>query len=109
MLFASGSWELGDRIPPHFATLSPELVEVLAFSGVRLVGIDTPSVDPAEAPDLPSHRACTVHNVLIVEGLALEGVEAGIYTLVVAPLRIHGAEASPVRAFLLPEGWTGQS
>ena len=36
----------------------------------------------------------------ILEGLALDSVEEGEYELIAAPLRIRGADASPVRAIL---------
>jgi arylformamidase len=103
VLFATGSWPLGAVIPTQFASLATELVEILAYGGVEMIGIDTPSVDTADSEDLPTHRACTSQGILIVEGLALDHVEPGVYTLCVAPLRLVGAEASPVRAFLLAE------
>lgn len=102
VLFATASWPLGAPLPTQFGSLSPELVAVLADGGVRLVGIDTPSIDTLEAEELPAHRACAEHGILVIEGLFLEGVIAGLYTLVAAPLRLVGAEASPVRALLLP-------
>ena len=45
----------------------------LAADGVRTVGIDTPSVDPAASKDLPAHAAFLRHDMTILEGLVLEG------------------------------------
>ena len=83
-----------------FAALSPSLVESLSHQGVRLIGIDTPSVDPFESKDLPSHKMCLKHNVAILEGLVLTDVPEGIYELIALPLKLIGFDASPVRAVL---------
>lgn len=85
-----------------FAALAPEFVAWLRGQGVRLVGIDTPSVDPFASKDLPTHRRCLELDVAILEGLVLEGVPEGLYELVALPLRLVGFDASPVRAILRP-------
>jgi arylformamidase len=101
VLFATGSFSEPTEWCNDFTALSPELVHYLADRGVRLVGIDTPSVDPATDPDLGSHKAVYARDMAILEGLVLDDVPEGLYTLVAAPLRIRGADASPVRALLL--------
>lgn len=83
-----------------FNSLSPELVKFLAAKGVRLIGIDTPSVDPADDKRLESHLAIHQMNMGILEGLVLDEVPEGFYTLMALPLKILGGEASPVRAVL---------
>lgn len=85
---------------PDFASLSPELVHMLADRGVVTVGIDTPSVDPADSKDLPAHAAFAARGVAIVEGLVLDGVDEGEYELIALPLKLEGFDASPVRAVL---------
>jgi len=87
-----------------FAALSPELVAWLHDRGVTLVGIDTPSVDPCTDKVLRSHKAIAARDMAILEGLVLHHVEPGLYTLIALPLRIPGADASPVRAALIPAG-----
>ena len=77
-------------------------MDFLARAGVILVGLDTPSVDSPDATDLLAHRRCAAQTVLILEGLDLANVLPGSYTLVAAPLRMPGVEASPIRALLLP-------
>jgi arylformamidase len=101
VLFATGTWPAGSAVPQSFAALSPALVDRLADAGVVLAGVDTPSVDPPAAVDLPAHRRCLGRGVVILEGLDLSGVAAGLYTLMALPLRLATAEASPVRAVLL--------
>ncbi len=83
-----------------FASLSPEAVALLARSGVRLIGIDTPSVDRFDSKTLPAHHACAKADISILEGLRLEGVPEGIYELIALPLPLVGFDASPVRAIL---------
>ena len=86
-----------------FCSLSVELINFLAQKNVLLVGIDTPSVDPISSKDLPSHHEILKHNMAILEGVILEHVEDGLYTLSALPLNLKSADASPVRAVLLPE------
>ena len=57
VLFRTDSYPDPDHFNEDFCSLSPELVMDLAASGVRLVGIDTPSIDPFSSKDLPTHAA----------------------------------------------------
>jgi len=66
------------------------------------VGIDTPSVDLFEDKVLLSHTAVARADMSVLEGLVLDGIAPGPYTLIALPLPIEGADASPVRAVLLP-------
>lgn len=86
-----------------FASLSPDLIEHLAARGVVLVGIDTPSVDPFDDKVLLTHQALARHGVANLEGLVLDHVAPGVYTLIALPLPIVGADASPVRAALVSD------
>lgn len=70
---------------------------------LKLIGTDALSVDCSEEDAV--HRMLLSNDILILEGLYLEGVPAGIYTLLCMPLKIEGAEASPVRAILAPDEW----
>lgn len=83
-----------------FASLSPELIELLAARGVRLVGIDTPSIDPADSKELESHQMVARHDMAILEGLVLAEVPAGRYELIAPPLKLRFGDAGPVRAVL---------
>lgn len=89
-----------------FNSLSQELVEFLAEQKVKLVGIDTPSIDPANDQILESHRSVHAHNMAILEGIVLNQTPPGIYELIALPLKIKGADASPVRAIL--RKWNSQ-
>jgi arylformamidase len=103
VLFKTGSFPNPERFEADFAAFSPELITWLLELGTLLVGIDTPSVDPFSSKDLPSHHMTrSGRGLAILEGLELAAVEPGCYELVALPLRLEGADASPVRAALWP-------
>jgi len=83
-----------------FSSFAPEAIDWLAARGVRLVGIDSQSVDPAASKTLPSHHRLLAHGMRVLENLVLDAVEAGDYELIALPLRLVEADASPVRAVL---------
>jgi arylformamidase len=85
---------------PHFAAFAPETIEWLANLGVLLVGIDTPSVDPADSKTLDSHQQLLRYDLRVLENLVLDDVPPGDYELIALPLKLTGADASPVRAIL---------
>ncbi len=90
---------------PAFTALGVPAARALAAAGVRLVGIDTPSMDPAAAKELATHHVLAAAGIMLLENLDLSGVPAGDYELIALPLRIVGGDSSPVRAILreLPE------
>ncbi len=100
VLIKTGSWPDPMVFNPDYAALSPEAVHMLADRGVRLVGVDVPSVDPPTSKALESHGACLMRDVAILECLDLSAVSPGEYELIALPLKLVGFEASPVRAVL---------
>ncbi|GAB4156227.1 MAG: kynurenine formamidase KynB [Planctomycetota bacterium] len=95
------------RFDGSFTALGEAAAMVLVEAGVRLVGIDTPSVDHADSKTLDAHRALLRGGVAILENLDLSRVPAGDYELIALPLRLVGQDGSPVRAVLrgpLPGG-----
>jgi arylformamidase len=85
----------------RLAHLTPALADWVAERGVVLVGLDSDSMDAFDSKELPSHRRLAARGVAILEGIDLSGVEDGVYDLVALPLRLVGADASPVRAVLI--------
>jgi len=83
-----------------FSAFAPETVEWLALQGVRLIGIDSASIDPASSKALPSHRQLRRLDLRVLENLLLDDVPEGDYELIALPLRWVDADASPVRAIL---------
>lgn len=100
ILLRTGTFPDPNDFNEDFAALSPALVDMLADKGTRLIGVDTPSVDPFHSKDLPAHQACLRHDLAILEGLVLADVPDGAYELIALPLRLVGFDASPVRAVL---------
>ncbi|MDH3297110.1 MAG: cyclase family protein [Gemmatimonadota bacterium] len=100
VLVRTGSFPDPRRWTEEFVAISPEAIDWLAAAGVTTVGIDTPSVDPADSKLLPAHAAVARHGMTILEGLRLDDVPAGDYELIALPLRLVGFDGSPVRAVL---------
>jgi arylformamidase len=88
------------RWSADFAAFAPETIVWLAERGVRLVGIDAQSVDPADSKTLDSHQQLLAHDMRVLENLVLDEVPPGDYELIALPLRLAGVDASPVRAVL---------
>jgi arylformamidase len=86
--------------PTGFRALAAATIELLAARGVRLVGIDAPSVDPETSKDLSAHKAALSADMRILENLVLSHVTPGDYELIALPLRFSNLDASPVRAVL---------
>ena len=79
---------------------APETVERLADLGVKLIGIDSASIDPAESKALLSHQVIRQRGLRVLENLLLDDVPEGDYELIALPLKLTTADASPVRAIL---------
>ncbi len=101
ILFDTMSFPNPEKWNPDFNSLSPELLTMLADQKVKLVGIDTPSVDPEDSKALESHQILFHRDYAVLEGLYLKDVPEGLYTLIALPLPIEGGDASPVRAILI--------
>lgn len=96
---------LAERSDPHiwptgFRALAAETVALLASKGVRLVGVDTPSIDPEISKDLPAHMAAMRADMRILENLVLAHVAPGDYELIALPINLANLDAAPVRAVL---------
>jgi len=100
VLFRTGTFPDHSAWNNDFASLSPELIDQMYQHGVILVGIDTPSIDPFDSKELEAHHAVAHNDMAILEGVVLDAVPEGEYELIALPLRLHGADASPVRAVL---------
>jgi arylformamidase len=100
LLLRTGSWPDPDRFPERITCLRPDIAPFLAEKGIRLIGVDAPSVDPLDSKALPAHHALYQHDIHILEGCALEQIEPGDYELIALPLPLAEADGSPVRAVL---------
>lgn len=89
-----------ERWDDNFAAIDAALIDALSARGVRLIGVDTPSLDAQSSKTMDAHLAVSRHGMAILEGLVLDAVPFGLYELIALPLKIAGADSSPVRAIL---------
>ena len=88
------------QFPARIPILAPDVPAWLATQGVKLIGLDLPSVDQIDDPSMQVHHRLSAANILILENLDLRAAAPGVYELIALPLKIAGAEGSPIRAVL---------
>jgi arylformamidase len=91
-----------ERVSQRNLSFGPDAVPYLKKQGIRLIGLDVPSVDPIDSKTLPAHHALWEAGIHILEGAVLDNVEEGMYELIALPLPILGGDGSPVRAVIRP-------
>ena len=95
----------GSNTPHHFfdrgfVHVDPEAADYLGQIGLKLIGMDTPSVDEVSSKALPAHLTFLKHNVIIMENLCLTDVPDGDYELIALPIKIAHCDAAPARVLL---------
>jgi len=90
-----------DVFEKRYPWISIELAEYLGKHGVKLIGLDTPSVDPVDSKALKTHHTLLQQKICWLENLDLTHADEGEYVLIALPLKLMEIEASPVRAVLL--------
>jgi len=90
------------RFRTDYAYIAPGAARALVAAGVRLVGFDYLSVEKFGSDDYPTHLALLSAGVVIVEGLDLRAVDAGLYELLCLPLKLAAGsgDGAPARAVL---------
>ena len=82
------------------AVVTLEAAEVFVRESIFLLGNESQSVGPVDAP-MAVHKVLLSKNIVLLEGIRLSSVREGCYLLNAAPLNIAGAEGSPCRAILI--------
>ena len=82
------------------AEVSAEAAKVFAAAGILLLGNESQTVGPEDAP-MQVHLILLSSNVVLLEGIRLAEVSQGIYLLNAAPLNLSGADGAPCRAILI--------
>jgi arylformamidase len=95
----SDLWRDGPRFDSHYVGITRNGAHWLVERGIGLVGMDYLSVQ-RYADDFETHRVLLSADIVLLEGLILEHVEAGDYELLCLPLSVPGSEAAPARAVL---------
>jgi arylformamidase len=85
-----------------FTYIAPDAARALARMNVRLVGIDYLSVEKFQPERFETHTVLLSRGIVIIEGLDLRDVAAGIYELICLPLKIASGsgDGAPARAVL---------
>jgi arylformamidase len=99
----SNFWSGEDHVfHTDFTHIDLSAAEYLVSQGAKLVGIDYLSIERFKSEMYEIHLALLSKGIVILEGLDLREVVAGIYELICLPLRIAGGsgDGSPVRAVL---------
>ena len=99
----SARWARSLEFFSDYVGLSPEAANALVERGVRLVGLDSLSVENDPSGAFPVHHILLGRGILILEGLLLDGVPGGEYLLECLPLRLRDGDGGPARATLLSE------
>ncbi|MDF2907393.1 MAG: cyclase family protein [Herbinix sp.] len=82
------------------AVITLEIAKLFNEYGIVLLGVETQSVGPEGEP-MQVHLELLGKEMVLLEGICLEGVEPGDYFLFAAPLKLAGCDGAPCRAVLL--------
>ena len=100
LLLRTGRTIADGRFPDAWPVLSAPTATALAARGLRLLGVDAPSVDERTSKTLDVHHALFGAGACVLENLDLRMVVPGQYELIALPQRLEGLDAAPVRAVL---------
>ena len=100
LLLRTGRTIASGAFPEDWPTLSESCVRTLLGRGLRLLGVDAPSVDQRDSKNLPVHHMLFSENAAILENLDLRRVTPTMYELMAFPLKLMALDAAPVRAVL---------
>ena len=103
LLVKTGRWSDSTVFPDQIPVIAADVPAWLQKNGVKLLGVDLPSVDEIDSKSLQNHHALARAGIAIVESLDLSDVPPGIYNFAALPLKIAGADGAPMRAILWRE------
>lgn len=89
-----------DVFPDTVPVLTEDAIAYLSSIGIKVFGIDVPSVDDIDSKTLDNHHAFNRYDIINIENLLLENVAQGYYDFIGLPLNIVGADGSPIRAVI---------
>jgi arylformamidase len=103
LLLKTGRWSDSRIFPDKIPVIAADVPGWLQKNGVKLLGLDLPSVDEIDSKSLQNHQALAAAGIAIVESLDLSDVAPGIYQLAALPLKIARGDGGPMRAILWRE------
>jgi len=101
LLLRTGKTIATGTFPEDWPTVSEDCARNLLGRGLRLLGVDSPSVDLRESKQLPVHNMIFSGNACVLENLDLRRITGGRYKLMAFPLKLMALDAAPVRAVLM--------
>ncbi|MGA0919599.1 MAG: cyclase family protein [Gemmatimonadaceae bacterium] len=102
LLLHTGRTIANGTFPEGWPVLAPAAARALVADGLRLLGVDCPSVDARESQTLEVHRILFDGGANVLENLDLRAIRPGPYELLAPPLAVGAIDAAPVRALLRP-------
>jgi arylformamidase len=100
LLVKTGRWSDSTIFPNQIPVIAADVPAWLQKNGVKLLGLDLPSMDEIDSKSLQNHHALARAGIAIIESLDLSEIAPGIYNFAALPLKIAGADGAPVRAVL---------
>ena len=100
LLIRTGRWSDSTIFPNQIPVIAADVPAWLQKNGVKLLGLDLPSMDEIDSKSLQNHHALARAGIAIVESLDLSDVGSGIYNFAALPLKIAGGDGAPMRAVL---------
>jgi len=100
LLVKTGRWGDSTIFPNQIPVIAADVPAWLQKNGVKLLGLDLPSMDEIDSKSLQNHHALACAGIAIVESLDLSDVGSGIYNFAALPLKIAGGDGAPMRAIL---------
>lgn len=101
ILLKTGHTIAKGTFPDTWPCLSRDCAEQLVGRGLKLLGVDCPSVDQRESKTLEVHHELFDSGAFVLENLDLRKAEIGVYDLIAFPTKLLGLDGAPVRAVLM--------
>jgi arylformamidase len=101
LILKTGCTVASGTFPDAWPTVSEACARSLLGLGLKLLGVDAPSVDARDSTSLAVHKMLFSGNAFILENLELRRTPAGLYDLIAFPVKMMSLDAAPVRAILV--------
>ena len=101
LILKTGCTVATGSFPQEWPSLTESCARALLGLGVKLLGVDAPSVDTRDSKLLPVHNMLFQGNAFIIENLDLRRTPVGAYELIAFPMKVMSLDAAPVRAILV--------
>ena len=101
LILKTGCTVATGSFPDEWPSLTETCARTLIGLGLKLLGVDAPSVDSRDSKSLAVHKMLFQGNAFIIENLDLRRTPAGPYELIAFPVKVMSVDAAPLRAILV--------